>query len=342
MKTVLLSLGDGELASFVSSLSQPSYRAGQIKRRLLAGDGIEDMTELSKALRQTLSDIAETGLPRIERKLVSSDGTIKYLFALGDGQLIESVVMKYEHGSTICVSTEAGCAMGCKFCASNTGGLVRPLESYEMLGQVIAAGHDMGERIDGIVMMGIGEPLDNYENSIDFIRRVSSPDGLNIGQRHISLSTCGLADKIRALAGEDLQITLSVSLHAVTDEERSAIMPVNRRFNIDALLSAVKFYFDKTHRRPSFEYTLIEGVNDDEKHAAALASLLGKYFGREPFHVNLIPVNEVRGRGFSRPKSTLDFVRALESRHVNATVRRSLGGDINASCGQLRNSPPSE
>lgn len=328
-----------ELASFIKELGQPAYRAKQIREWLLRGVGFDGMTNLSKSLREQLIETADDGLPRIDKKLVSSDGTIKYLFELSDGQKIESVVMDYEHGATICVSSQAGCRMGCKFCASNTGGLVRSLKTSEMLGQVLVAQRDSGKRIGGIVLMGIGEPLDNYDNVIKFIRMASSPDFLNIGQRHISLSTCGVVPGIKKLMEEDLQITLSISLHATNDDERDLIMPVNRKWGLGELLPVCREYFDTTGRRISFEYTLIEGVNDDDRHADALAVLLQKHFGREvPFHVNLIPVNEVAGRGFSRSKSAERFMRRLNTRHVNATIRRSLGGDINASCGQLRNS----
>ena len=304
---------------------------------MLRGVELDDMTNLPAALRARLSESAEVGVPTVARRLVSSiDGTVKYLFRLSDGQCVESVVMKYEHGNTICVSTQVGCRMGCRFCASTIGGLVRHLRPGEILGQVIAAQRDTGERIDGIVLMGIGEPLDNYNNVIKFLRLVGSPDGLNIGYRHISLSTCGLADRIPRLAEEHLPITLSISLHAVSDNERSEIMPINRRFNIDTLLCACRDYFDKTGRRISFEFTLIAGKNDDSVHAARLASLLHRYFGSEPCHVNLIPVNEVKEREFRRSPRSRQFCEELCRLGVNATVRRHLGADINASCGQLR------
>lgn len=327
-----------ELSAFISELGQPSYRAKQIREWLMRGVGFDGMTNLSKELRALLSEKASDGLPVIGNKLVSSDGTLKYLFSLADGQKIESVIMDYEHGASICVSSQAGCRMGCKFCASNTGGLARSLETSEMLGQLLVAQRDSGRRIGGIVLMGIGEPLDNYDNVIRFIRIASSPDGLNIGQRHISLSTCGVVPNILRLAQEDLQITLSVSLHAVSDAERDLIMPVNRKWGLGELLPACREYFDKTGRRISFEYALMKDINDDDAHADALTALLTKYFGREaPFHVNLIPVNEVAGRGFVRSRSADRFMQRLTTRHINATIRRSLGGDIDASCGQLRN-----
>lgn len=337
MKTALLDFSLDELKEYVNELGEPAYRAGQIMSWMLRGVELDGMTNLPASLRERLSREAEVGVPAVARRLVSAiDGTVKYLFRLSDGQCVESVVMKYEHGNTICVSTQVGCRMGCRFCASTIGGLVRHLHPGEILGQVVAAQRDTGERIDGIVLMGIGEPLDNYNNVIKFLRLVGSPDGLNIGYRHISLSTCGLADRIPRLAQERLPITLSISLHAVSDDERNEIMPVNRRFNIDTLLRACRDYFDETGRRISFEFTLIAGRNDDTAHAERLAALLHRYFGSEPCHVNLIPVNEVKERDFRRSPRSRKFCEELCRLGVNATVRRHLGADINASCGQLR------
>lgn len=338
MKTDILSIGRTAAESLLTGLGEPAWRAGQIMEWAWKGVDFPGMTNLPVSLREKLASRATLNLPRIERKLVSAvDGTIKYLFGLADGQAIESVVMCYRHGNTICVSSQAGCRMGCRFCASNTGGLVRNLEISELCGQVIMARRDTGERIDGIVLMGIGEPLDNYDNVLGFIRLASSAEGLNIGSRHISLSTCGVVDKIYRLADEGLQITLSVSLHACSDEERSALMPVNNRWKIDELLRACRAYFDKTGRRISFEYTLIAGVNDTPAHADRLAGLLSRYFGKNvPYHVNLIPLNKVEGRGFTGSGAADRFARTLARLHVNATVRRRLGPDIDASCGQLR------
>jgi len=334
----LLDLSLAELEEYFISLGQPKYRAKQVREWLYRGVDFDGMTNLSKDLRAKLIETSSSGIPTIARKLVSTDGTIKYLFELSDGQRIESVVMEYEHGTTICVSSQCGCRMGCKFCASNTGGLVRSLTSGEILGQVLKAQNDCGKRIAGIVMMGIGEPLDNYDNVLKFIRTVSSPECLNIGQRHISVSTCGIVPNIKRLANEDLQITLSISLHQTNDDERDILMPVNRKWGLDELMPACREYFEKTGRRISFEYTLIEGVNDDDAHADQLINLLNKFFGREaPYHVNLIPVNEVAGRGFNKTKKAERFLGRLLTRHINATLRRTLGGDINASCGQLRN-----
>ena len=342
-KADLLGMTPDEIAEFLGTLGEPKYRAAQIFGWMHRGVGIAEMTNLPKKLRVTLQEKAFVDFPTVERKLVSKlDGTIKYLFGLSDGNVIESVFMRYKHGNTICVSSEVGCAMGCRFCASTIGGLVRRLRAAELIGQVIAAEKDTGERISNIVMMGIGEPLDNFDNTVRFLKLVGDPGGLNIGSRHISVSTCGLVDRINELAKLDLQITLSISLHAADDETRSSIMPVNRKWGIDELLAACRGYFAATGRRISFEYTLISGKNDSVSDAAKLAGVLkrGLYRGSEPFpiHVNLIPVNEVEETGFK--KSGADavnrFAAELEKRGVRATVRRKLGSDINASCGQLR------
>ncbi|MBE6612340.1 MAG: 23S rRNA (adenine(2503)-C(2))-methyltransferase RlmN [Ruminococcaceae bacterium] len=342
-KADLLSMNIPEISAFLADLGEPKYRAKQIFAWMHRGVGIDGMTDLPKKLRETLTERAVVDLPTVERKLVSKlDGTVKYLFGLSDGNVIESVFMRYKHGNTICISSEVGCPMGCRFCASTIGGLVRRLRPGELLGQVIAAQRDMGERISGIVMMGIGEPLDNFDNSLKFLSLVGDPDGINIGSRHISLSTCGLVDKIDALAKENLQITLSISLHAADDATRSSIMPVNNKWNIASLLDACRRYFDATGRRISFEYTLIAGKNDSPAYAKELAGTLkrGLYRGSKPFpiHVNLIPVNEVEESGFSRSSADAvkKFADTLTSLGINATVRRKLGGDINASCGQLR------
>ena len=301
------------------------------------------MTDIGKKLKLKLSETAVYRLPSVKRKLVSAiDGTVKYLFLLDDGNAVESVVMKYKHGNTICISSQVGCRMGCAFCASTIGGKVRDLRPSEMLGQIIAAQKDMGERISNIVMMGIGEPLDNYTNVLRFLKLVNCEEGLNIGYRHISLSTCGLADKIDSLAKESFPITLSISLHASDDTIRSSIMPVNKKYNIDRLLSSCKSYYAATGRRISFEYTLIAGKNDSKENALALAQLLNSRLRSRtdtmPIHVNLIPVNPVTETGFSSSdkKAVSEFAATLEKKGIRATVRRTLGADINASCGQLR------
>lgn len=339
-KTDLLSLTYEELTAFVrDQLGQPAFRAGQIAGWLAVGADFDDMSNLSKPLREKLRDCTVLYYPKIVKKFVSKiDGTVKYLYALSDGQLIESVVMKYEHGYSICISSEAGCPMGCRFCASTIGGKVRNLRSSEILGQVLVAQKDLGIRISNIVMMGIGEPLDNYENTIRFLRLISSKHGLNISPRHISLSTCGIVDKIYRLEEEELPITLSISLHACDDATRSEIMPVNNKWNIDQLLTACRDYYDRTSRRISFEYTLIAGKNDKKEQAVRLAMLLKHYMGSRPVHVNLIPVNPVEETDFKKSDraSVRLFCDTLCKNGINATVRRKLGSDIDASCGQLR------
>lgn len=343
VRTDILSLLPAELEELLLSLGEPRYRAKQMFSQLQRGLSPEEMTNIPKSLKSKLSDVTEWRLPRIKKKLVSRlDGTVKYLFELIDGNCIESVVMKYEHGNTICVSSQVGCRMGCRFCASTIGGKVRDLRPSEIVGQVIAAQKDIGERISNIVMMGIGEPLDNFDNVVKFLTLVGLEDGLNIGYRHISLSTSGLADKIYKLAELALPITLSISLHAPDDETRSRIMPVNNTWNIETLLRACRDYYRKTGRRISFEYTLIAGENDSRENALKLAETLNRALRtREttmPIHVNLIPVNEVKETGFKKSGAAAikAFSAVLEGKGIRATVRRKLGSDINASCGQLR------
>ncbi|MBP3370259.1 MAG: 23S rRNA (adenine(2503)-C(2))-methyltransferase RlmN [Clostridia bacterium] len=343
-KTDLLSLLPSELEEYILSIGEPKYRAKQIFTQMHRGISPESMTNVGKATKQKIAESAYYALPKIRRKLVSAiDGTVKYLFELCDGNAVESVVMKYMHGNTICVSSQVGCRMGCAFCASIIGGKVRDLAPSEILGQVLVAQNDTGERISNIVMMGIGEPLDNYDNVIKFLRLVGCEDGMNIGYRHISLSTCGLVDRIDCLAQEDMPITLSISLHASDDVTRSSIMPVNKKWNITALLDACRKYYSATGRRISFEYTLIAGKNDSVAAAQKLAKLLNGALRPSrtdsfPIHVNLIPVNPVEETGFaaSGKQSVARFAKALEDNGIRATVRRTLGADINASCGQLR------
>ncbi len=330
-----------EIAELCASFGQPAYRAKQIFTFLSRGVPVEEMSSLPKDFRARLLDATEWRLPLVEEKLVSKiDGTVKYLFRLADGECVESVLMRYEHGNSLCISSQVGCRMGCAFCASTIGGKVRDLFASEILGQVIAAEKDSGERVSNIVMMGIGEPLDNYDNVVRFLALVNHKDGLNIGYRHISLSTCGVVPGIDRLAGENLPITLSISLHAVTDEKRSAVMPVNRKWNIRELLDACVRYYNTTGRRISFEYTLLGGKNDSEADADALAALLKSAFKATgaPLHVNLIRVNEVKERDFVKgdAASAKRFAERLIFRGVNATVRRRLGADVNAACGQLR------
>ena len=344
-KTDLLSLYPDELTALVLSLGEPKYRANQIFTQIHKGISPENITNISKETKRKLNEVSYFALPSVRLKLVSAiDKTVKYLFELSDGNTVESVVMKYKHGNTICVSSQVGCRMGCAFCASTICGRVRDLTASEILGQILAAQNDIGERISNIVMMGIGEPLDNYDNVIRFLKLVGDENGLNIGYRHISLSTCGLVDKIDRLAKESFPITLSISLHASNDETRSSIMPVNKKWNIDALLDACLRYYTTTKRRISFEYTLISGKNDSREAAIELAELLNKKLRpkslKEPFpiHVNLIPVNPVDETEFSASdKAAVEkFAATLEQKGIRATVRRRLGADINASCGQLR------
>ena len=339
MNKDILSMTLPELRDAMVSLGEKPFRAKQIFSWLHKGTDFSEMSDISKKTRELLCDNFFLSYPVIEQKFVSAiDGTVKYLFSLHDGQLIESVVMRYKHGNSICISSQAGCRMGCRFCASTLGGRARDLTAGEMLSQIITAQRDIGERIDNVVMMGIGEPLDNYDNVIRFLDLVGAEEGLNIGYRHISLSTCGLVDKIYRLAEEHYPITLSISLHATTDAERSEIMPVNNKWGIDELLTACRAYFDSTGRRISFEYTLIHGKNDTPAHAHRLARLLTRYFDTQPFHVNLIPVNAVEERGYraGSEQSVRHFIDILDKAGVNATRRRRLGADINASCGQLR------
>ena len=336
----LMTLDKNEIKSITSGLGQPSFRSEQLWTWIQRGTDIDQMTNLPSKFRQDLKDKGYyVRLPQIKQKLVSSiDGTVKYLFSLHDGQLIESVVMKYEHGNTICVSCQAGCRMGCKFCASTLRGLERNLTHSEIIGQIIAAQNDMGERISNIVMMGIGEPLDNYDNVIRFLKTVNSSDSLNIGYRHISLSTCGIVDGIKKLQNENIPITLSISLHSVDNDKRKELMPITNRWSVDELLSACAEYFKVTGRRISFEYTLISNENDSEDQAKFLALKLKKHLKNMPIHVNLIPLNPVNERCFTKSSrdSVERFKNKLASLGINATVRRKLGPDINASCGQLR------
>ncbi len=338
-RTDILSLSHKEMQDFIVSLGEPRYRADQIYTFLMRGaSSFEEMNNIPKKLIEKLNENAFIATAKQVEKLTSKDGTAKYLYEMYDGEKIESVIMRYHYGNTICISSEAGCAMGCAFCASTLNGISRKLLPSELLSQVIQTQKDIGERIDGIVLMGIGEPLDNYDNVIKFLRLVNEEKGLNIGLRHISLSTCGIVPRIYDLAKEELPITLSISLHAANDETRSSLMPVNKRWNVETLLTACSDYFAATGRRISFEYTLISGKNDNEETARELAAVLRKYCKNMPLHVNLIPVNAVKERGFvpSNKDGIKKFVAVLEKNHIVATVRRHLGSDINASCGQLR------
>ena len=336
MKEDLKSMTLAEMEAAFAALGEPKFRAKQVFVWLHKGArSFDEMTNLSKSLRAKLDSLYDITAPEVARKQVSKkDGTIKYLWRLSDGNCVESVVMQYHHGNTVCISSEVGCLMGCKFCASTLGGLVRRLRPSELLDQVLFSQIDSGLPISNIVLMGIGEPLDNFDAVMRFLELVNSPDGMNIGMRHISLSTCGLVDKIKLLAEKKLQLTLSVSLHAPNDEIRSRTMPVNRKWNVEQLLKACRYYSDVTGRRISFEYAMISGVNDSDACANELASRLRGIIA----HVNLIPVNDVTGTGYrkSGEERLRKFTAILEKRGITATVRRTLGSDIEASCGQLR------
>lgn len=335
-RTHIKSLLPAELETVLQEMGEPKYRAKQIFRWLHLGvTSFEEMSDLSKNLRAKLEERFSLTVPQILRKQVSAkDGTIKYLFGLEDGNSIESVLMKYEHGYSICISTQAGCKMGCVFCASFDPAKSRNLTAAEIIDEIIFAQKDSGVRISNIVLMGTGEPLDNYTNVRQFLRLVTHPDGLNIGMRHISLSTCGLVPMIDELAKDKLQLTLSISLHAPNSELRSQLMPVNRRYDLSLLMAACKRYFKATGRRISFEYAMIGGVNDTALCADQLVRLLKGF----PCHVNLIPLNHTEGSPLkpSKRDDLRKFQDKLLRNGINATVRRTLGSDISASCGQLR------
>ena len=325
-----------ELGAVFKEMGQPSFRAKQVYTWLHKGvRSYEEMTNLPKALRDALGEQFPICPPQVVRKQESAkDGTIKYLWQLSDGNCVETVLMRYHYGNTVCISTEVGCRMGCAFCASTLGGLIRKLEPFEMLDQVLFTQVDSGLPISHIVLMGIGEPLDNYENVLRFLELVNSEDGMNISMRHISLSTCGLVPKIDALAEEKLQLTLSVSLHAPNDKIRNTIMPVNKAYPTEELIKACRRYYEATGRRISFEYAMIDGVNDSVENAQ---ELLRRMKGL-PAHFNLIPLNHVEESPLkpSTKEAVARFQKCLTDGGIPATVRRTLGGDIDASCGQLR------
>ena len=323
-----------ELTAWFKDQGEPAFRAKQVFQWLYRGvTSFDEMSNLSKALRQKLSATCFITAPKVARKQVSAlDGTIKYLWELGDGNCIETVLMRYKHGNTVCISCQVGCRMGCAFCASTLAGKVRDLTPAEMIDQVLFTQLDSGAQISNIVLMGIGEPLDNYDTVMKFLKLVNHPDGMNIGMRHISLSTCGLTDKIDKLAQLGLQLTLSVSLHAPDDQTRSKIMPVNKAVGVEKLMDTCRRYFQTTGRRISYEYAMIDGVNDSD----AQADLLVRLLKGQPGHVNLIPLNEVEESPLQPRRRVAAFQKRLESQGVTATVRRKLGGDIDASCGQLR------
>ncbi len=337
MKKDILSMTMAELSDEIAALGQPKYRVGQIYRWLhkVGVKDFSEMTDLPLSFREILNDNFVIFSCDIEKKLISEyDGTVKYLFSLYDGERIETVVMKYKYGYTVCVSSQVGCRMGCRFCASTLSGVERNLYPSEILSQIYAAERDLNIRVSHVVMMGMGEPLDNYENVLRFLSLITDENGKNISMRHISLSTCGIVPKIYDLAALDLQLTLSVSLHAPNNEIRSAMMPVNRKWPVEELIEACRAYTEKTSRRISFEYALVAGQNDSPACARQLAALLRGLL----CHVNLIPVNEVRETGCreSSPEDVKKFSDILSAKGYAVTVRRKLGSDINAACGQLR------
>ena len=346
MKTQLLSLSLDELKAYMKQIGESAFRGKQVYEWLMRGADFGEMTNLSAALRSKLAENATANPVKIDEvRLSKIDETAKFLYLLEDGNMVEGVLMRYHHGDTLCLSTQVGCKMGCKFCASTLDGCVRSLTPGEMLGQVIAANayaksQDETRRVHNIVLMGSGEPLDNYDNVMKFLRLVNAPEGLNISLRNISLSTCGLVPKMYELAEEDLPVTLSVSLHAPSDEIRRQTMPVANVYPMDQLLAACKNYIEKTGRRVIFEYALVAGVNCDQKHADELSR---KLRGMQ-CHVNLIPLNSVKERNLEAPSRALaeEFRDRLTKNHISATIRREMGSDIDGACGQLRRKVLSE
>lgn len=336
MKTDLKSLTMEELSAYISQLGEPAFRSKQIFRWLHRGvNTFDEMTDISNSLKEKLKENTYISTLQIYKRFESKlDDTVKYLFELQDGNIIETVAMKYHHGYSLCISSQVGCRMGCSFCQSTKNGLIRSLTAGEILDQILKVQQDLGVRITNIVMMGIGEPLDNLDEVIRFLKNVNNPEGINIGYRHISLSTCGLIPGIQRLAELELPITLSISLHGTTDEIRSKMMPVNRKYNLEKLIRACRDYQQKTGRRISFEYSVISGLNDRYEDAKRLASLLKGLL----CHVNLIPVNPIENGTYQPPsrKNIYAFQDSLVKLGLNATIRRTLGSDISASCGQLR------
>lgn len=338
-KTDIKSLDYGELQEFLKAMGEKAFRAKQLYQWMheKQTESFEEMTNLSKSLREKLKETCTyTCLEPVEILTSAIDGTQKYLFRLTDGNVVESVLMKYKHGNSVCISTQVGCRMGCRFCASTIGGLTRHLKVSEMLDEVYRIQRISGERVSNLVLMGTGEPLDNYDNVVKFIHMLSDEHGLNISQRNITLSTCGIVPKIRVLAEEGLQITLALSLHASSQEKRKELMPIAYKYDIGEVLEACRYYFEQTGRRLTFEYSLVGGVNDTDEDAAGLVRLLRGM----NCHVNLIPVNPIKEREFvqSEKKVIADFKNKLEKYGINVTIRREMGRDIDGACGQLRKS----
>ena len=333
----LKSLTLEELIDAVTALGEKPFRAKQLYQWMheKLADSFDEMTNLPKELRARLGETCDcVRLTLADRRISAIDGTEKYLFRLGDGNVIESVLMRYHHGNSVCISSQVGCRMGCRFCASTIGGLTRNLRPSEMLEQIYQIQKISGERVSNVVVMGTGEPLDNYENLLRFLRLLTDDGGLHISQRNVTVSTCGLVEKIRALAEEELQITLALSLHASNQEKRKQLMPVANKYELTEVLDACRYYFERTGRRITFEYSLVGGVNDSDEDADELSTLLSGL----NCHVNLIPVNPIKERDFAQPNHAVvqDFKNKLEKKRINVTIRREMGRDIAGACGQLR------
>ena len=332
----LKSMNMEELRNWVTGAGQPAFRAKQIYQwfHVKLADGTEEMTNLPKSLREKMDEYGIYGVSVVTRLISEDDGTNKFLFRLHDGNVIESVLMKYKHGNSVCISSQVGCRMGCRFCASTIGGLVRNLTASEMLSQIYSIQKITGERVSNVVVMGTGEPLDNFDNLVRFIEMLTDENGLNISQRNVTVSSCGLVPEIKRLADMGLSITFALSLHAPNDEDRRALMPIANRYSIAEVLDACDYYFDRTGRRITFEYSLVKGQNDSPEKACELARLIR---GRN-CHVNLIPVNPIKERDYERADNSAieNFKNILERNQITATVRRSMGRDIDAACGQLR------
>lgn len=335
-KTDLKSLNENELKEFMMSIGEKPFRGSQIFKWIYRGaQCFEDMSDLSKDLRIKLSEKAHVGNLEIYKKFESQiDGTVKYLFSLEDKNIIESVMMKYEHGVSVCISTQVGCRMGCSFCASTIDGLERNLSASEIIDQILKIQKDIDKRVSNVVLMGSGEPLDNFEEVKKFLELVNDKNGLNIGYRHITLSTCGIVPKMYELADLKLPINLAISLHSANDEKRKSIMPIGNAYSIDDIIKACRYYIKSTNRRITFEYSLIKGFNDDEKDA----KILGERLKGILCHVNLIPINKVEERNFEKPNINFvyKFRDSLKKQGIETTIRREMGSDIEGACGQLR------
>ncbi|MCT4595995.1 MAG: 23S rRNA (adenine(2503)-C(2))-methyltransferase RlmN [Anaeromicrobium sp.] len=333
-KINLKNMSLSELEEFIVSIGEKKFRAKQVYNWMYKGvSSFNEMKNISKDLKGKLEENAYINNVAIEEVLVSKvDGTRKYLFSLRDNNIIESVLMRYEHGNSVCVSSQVGCRMGCTFCASTIDGVIRNLSAGEILDQILSIQRDIGERVSNIVIMGSGEPFDNYDEIVKFFKLINSEEGLNLSLRNVVVSTCGIVPKIRELADEKMPVTLAISLHATNNEDRSKIMPINKKYPIEEVIDACKYYIKKTKRRVTFEYALIHGVNDTLEHGKALIKLLRGIM----CHVNLIPLNKVEERNYETSKNSKKFRDTLKAGKIEATIRRELGSDINAACGQLR------